>query len=88
MVTGLVINECCDVSPWAARKLAVRAARVRHHTDPGRAAVRSEEWAAIIEDRPGKLFKLTTALCLAMRPSCTACAPAACAGGRVTPRLC
>ncbi|HEX4724961.1 MAG TPA: hypothetical protein VH333_20770 [Pseudonocardiaceae bacterium] len=57
VVSGLAINEFCDVSPWLAQKLVRWSAR-RLYTDPGRA----EELAALIEERPGKLFKLLTAL--------------------------
>ncbi|MEW9533257.1 hypothetical protein [Microbispora sp. NPDC049125] len=59
--TGLLINEACDVSPWAARKLVRIAARLRY-TDPVRAAVRAEELTSVIEERPGKLLKLAGAL--------------------------
>ncbi|CCH29968.1 hypothetical protein ABZ816_32130 [Actinosynnema sp. NPDC047251] len=55
VVTGLAVNEFCDVSPWLARRVVRWAAEVRY---PGRA----EEFEAMIADRPGKLFKLCTAL--------------------------
>ncbi|WP_327643744.1 hypothetical protein [Micromonospora zamorensis] len=58
---GLVVNEVTDVSPWAARKLA-RWAAYRWATDPEIAAGYAEEWAALIDDRPGKLLKLLTAV--------------------------
>jgi hypothetical protein len=58
---GLAVNECCDLSPALARALVRWSAR-RHYRDPVRAAERAEEWAAYINDRPGKLFKLCSAL--------------------------
>ena len=64
ILSGLAINEFSDLSPWAARKIVRWSARVRY-TDPGRAKARSEELAALIDARPGKLFKLITALCFA-----------------------
>jgi hypothetical protein len=62
--SALAVNECCDLSPWAARKIARWSAHLRY-TDSDRAETRAEELAAVIDDRPGKLFKLITALCLA-----------------------
>ncbi len=61
IITGLAVNECCDISPWLAHKL-VRWSAHRRYTSPSRAEVRAEELAAYIDARPGKLFKLTTAL--------------------------
>lgn len=61
IIVSLAVNECCDVSPWAARKLVRWAAR-RRYAPPSRAEVRAEELAALINDRPGRLFKLITAL--------------------------
>jgi hypothetical protein len=61
ILTGLAINECCDLSPWAARKLICWSAH-RRYEDPGRAETRAEELARLIDDCPGKLFKLVTAL--------------------------
>ena len=58
---GLAVNECCDLSPALARALVRWSARHRYR-DPVRAAERAEEWAAYINDRPGKLFKLCSAL--------------------------
>jgi hypothetical protein len=64
VLLGLAVNECCEVSPWAAKKIARWSARLRYD-DPERAEIRSEELVALIEDRPGKLLKLITALCFA-----------------------
>ncbi|MFJ2081238.1 hypothetical protein ACIOBK_01700 [Micromonospora chokoriensis] len=58
---GLLVNEVTDISPWAARKLAQWSA-YRWTTDPEMAAGYAEEWTAVIDDRPGKLLKLLTAL--------------------------
>lgn len=61
LLLGLFGNELCDVSPWMARKLVRRAAYLQI-PDPEEAAARAEELTAVINDRPGKLFKLLTAL--------------------------
>lgn len=63
VVVGLAINEYADFAPWGARKLAGRAARRMYADNAERAKIRAEEWAAVIDDRPGKLFKLASALC-------------------------
>ena len=57
---GLAVNELCELSPWLARRLLPFAARLWTQDAESRAAY-AEEWLAIIEDRPGKLFKLGTA---------------------------
>ncbi|MGW6499351.1 hypothetical protein [Nonomuraea angiospora] len=64
VMLGLLVNETCDVSPWVARKLVHWAANLQYR-DAHRAAIRSEELTALINDRPGKLFKLVTALAFA-----------------------
>ncbi len=53
-------NELCDFSPWCARKL-VRWSAFRRYANPGRAEMRAEELAAVIDARPGNLLKLITA---------------------------
>lgn len=58
---GLAVNESCDLSPWAARRLVRQSARLRY-SSPVRAVQRAEELDALITERPGKLFKLLTAL--------------------------
>jgi hypothetical protein len=63
-VLGLVVNELCDVSPWIAHRLVRWSARQRY-VDSSRAEIRAEELAALINDRPGKLFKLCTAVLFA-----------------------
>jgi len=61
IVAGLLANELCEFSPWCARKL-VRWSAFRRYADPGRAEMRAEELAAVINNRPGNLFKLITAV--------------------------
>jgi len=61
IVAGLLANELCEFSPWCARKL-VRWSAFRQYTDWNRAEMRAQEWTAVINDRPGNLFKLITAL--------------------------
>ncbi|BCJ61564.1 hypothetical protein C1I93_09135 [Micromonospora endophytica] len=60
IVLGLLVNEVTDISPWIARKL-VHWSAYRWTTDPATAAGYAEEWAALIDERPGKLLKLLTA---------------------------
>jgi hypothetical protein len=60
IVSGLLANELCEFSPWCARKL-VRWSAFRRYANPGRAEMRAEELAAVIDARPGNLFKLITA---------------------------
>jgi hypothetical protein len=64
IAAGLAVNEFCDISPWVARKISMWSARVRYGTS-ARAEIRAEELAAVIDSRPGKLFKLLTALAFA-----------------------
>jgi hypothetical protein len=66
IITGLLINEATDICPWLAIRLVRLAARLRYLDAPERAATRGEEFAALINDRPGKLFKLCTALGLTL----------------------
>jgi hypothetical protein len=61
VISGLVVNEICEVSPWIARKL-VRWSAYRRYPGPTNAATRAEELEAFINERPGKLFKLLEAL--------------------------
>jgi hypothetical protein len=62
IISGLVVSETTDICPWVAFRLVRGAARLRYPHDPERAASRGEELAALVNDRPGKLFKLFTAL--------------------------
>ncbi len=61
VLLGLAINECSDLSPWCARRLVRWSAHCRY-TDSARADARAEELTALIDDRPGKISKLITAL--------------------------
>ncbi|MFD8529436.1 hypothetical protein ACFV0L_18650 [Streptosporangium canum] len=61
VILGLIVNEMCDISPWLAKKLVHRAAYLQFH-DSDEAAGQAEEWTAMIDDRPGKLLKLFTAI--------------------------
>jgi hypothetical protein len=67
IVLGLLVNECCELSPWVAVRLVRWAARLRYSDTPERAAIRGEELTALVNDRPGKLFKLLTALGFTLR---------------------
>ncbi|MFC7582454.1 hypothetical protein ACFQYP_00590 [Nonomuraea antimicrobica] len=58
---GLLVNEFCDISPWAAQRIVAWSARLRYGRS-ARATIRAEELGAVIDSRPGKLFKLFTAL--------------------------
>jgi hypothetical protein len=66
VIMGLVVNECCDLSPALARRLVRWSARCRYQ-DASRAEQRAEELAAYIDDRPGKLFKLVVAFGFAVQ---------------------
>jgi mycothiol system anti-sigma-R factor len=65
IICGVVANEVCEFSPWCARKIVHWSAFVRY-ADQGRAEMRAEELTALINDRPGNLFKLGTAACFAV----------------------
>ena len=54
--SALAVNECCDLSPWAARKIARWSAYLRY-ADSDRAETRADELADVIDDRPGKAFQ-------------------------------
>jgi lipopolysaccharide/colanic/teichoic acid biosynthesis glycosyltransferase len=66
IISGLLVNEATDICPWVAVRLVRWAARLRYPDDPERAAIRAVEHARVINDRPGKLFKLFTALGFAL----------------------
>ncbi|MFC6082994.1 hypothetical protein [Sphaerisporangium aureirubrum] len=61
VLLGLAVNEMSDVCPRLAVRVVALAARLQYGDTP-RAAERGEVVAAYINDRPGKLFKLLTAL--------------------------
>ncbi len=60
-ILTLALAEFSDVSPWLAHRLVRWSARVRY-VDESRAEIRAEEWKALIDERPGKLFKLGTGM--------------------------
>ncbi|WP_433263048.1 hypothetical protein ACQPWR_24915 [Micromonospora vinacea] len=61
VILGFLVNETCDLSPWLARRLVRWAAR-QWTEDETLVEVYAEDWSAIIDERPGKVFKLATAL--------------------------
>lgn len=61
LISGLLINECSDLSPWLAHKLVRWSAHLRY-ADPAEADDLATELAAWVTDRPGKLLKLLLAL--------------------------
>jgi hypothetical protein len=65
IVTGLLANELCEFGPWCARKL-VRWSAFRRYTDTSRAKMRAEELESVINERPGNIFKLITAVSFAV----------------------
>jgi hypothetical protein len=73
VVLGLLINEATDICPWVAVRLVRWAARLLYRRAPERAAIRGEELAALVNDRPGKLLKLFTALGFALHALLAAC---------------
>jgi hypothetical protein len=58
IITGALVNEFCDVSPWIARKVIRRAASLWAGADLDLASAYKAEWAAVVEDCPGKITKL------------------------------
>ena len=60
-VAGLVATEVFDVAPWVARRIVPVAARL-WTSNRDQAAIYAEEWCDILDERPGKLFKLLTSL--------------------------
>lgn len=61
LVMGLIINEVTNVSPWLARRVVKWSAQVEY-AGTGFAEIREEELQALINERPGNLFKLGTSL--------------------------
>jgi hypothetical protein len=60
IVLGLLVNEITNFSPWVARKTVRWAAR--HWTkDDELVNIYEEEWSALVNERPGNLFKVFTA---------------------------
>jgi hypothetical protein len=61
VVIPLLLAEAGPWCGWLAAKLLPLAARL-HYGDTERAAIRSEEWSADLEDIPGQLTKLAYAI--------------------------
>jgi hypothetical protein len=61
LAVGVLINEASDISPWVGQRLARYAATLRYGRC-ARARTRAEEWSALLDERPGKLLKLTSGL--------------------------
>ena len=66
VLLGLMANEIGDVSPWLAKRI-IRWSAARWSADSEEAAALAEEWSALLDERPGKLLKLFTALGFAAR---------------------
>jgi len=62
VVLGLVVNEATDLSPWLGRLFVDWSARLKYGGDTALGTTRSEELKALIDARPGKLFKLFTGM--------------------------
>ncbi|WP_226487655.1 hypothetical protein [Streptomyces parvulus] len=60
LIVGLIVNEAVDISPWLARRTIRWAAR--RIPDQEQALRYEEEWTGFLDERPGKLLKLTYAL--------------------------
>jgi hypothetical protein len=58
---GIIANELCDLSSAPAKRIVRVAARLWAR-DAEQKEIYCEEWSAYIDDRPGKLLKLLTAL--------------------------
>lgn len=69
IVTGALVNEFCDLSPWLATRMVRRAARRWAGDDDEQAAVLAEEWAALIDECPGQVTKVLHALRFAVGAS-------------------
>lgn len=61
VASSLIASEFTEVSPYLARRLVRWAARIWSTTEEAGEAY-AEEWLAVINDRPGKLLQLATAL--------------------------
>jgi GT2 family glycosyltransferase len=65
LVLGLIVNEVSDIAPWAARKIVIFCAG---RIGEAEASQRFEaEWLAALDDRPGKLLKLCTAISILLQ---------------------
>jgi hypothetical protein len=66
LVVGLLGRLVLRVSPRVGVRLVRWAAGLRYRGDPERAALRAEELAGLVDDRPGRLLKLLTGLGFAL----------------------
>jgi hypothetical protein len=66
IITGLIANECYDLSPRVARKI-VRWSAHRQYLLPDQAETQAKKLDVDIKNGPGNLFKLITALGFAAR---------------------
>ncbi|WP_327008538.1 hypothetical protein OHA72_15555 [Dactylosporangium sp. NBC_01737] len=57
---GWALGDLLSVFEWAALRIVPVAARL-WTTDPDRREIYSEEWAALVAERPGGILKLMTA---------------------------
>ncbi|NVI86422.1 hypothetical protein [Actinomadura sp. BRA 177] len=62
VAAGLLVAEITALSACAARWIVRRAAHAMYGRDTDLALERAEEWQAMINARPGNLFKFGTAL--------------------------
>jgi len=60
ILLGVLVNDIWALATPLAQRIVVVAAR-SWGRDPEQAAILAEEWRALIDDRPGQLFKLSTA---------------------------
>lgn len=58
---GVIANEIGDYTSWLARKIVRRAARLWARNGE-MAEAYEEEWQALVNERPGKLLKVLSAL--------------------------
>jgi hypothetical protein len=66
LIVGLLGRLLLRVSPRVGVRLVRWSAGLRYPGDPARAAVRAEELAALVDDRPGRLLKLLTGMGFAL----------------------
>ncbi|MGA5304580.1 hypothetical protein ACPCHT_32045 [Nucisporomicrobium flavum] len=68
---AIIAAELGEYVEWLAKKLVRTAAHLRYG-DIERAQMRAEEWTTVIEDRPGQVLKMGTALALFVAGACAA----------------
>ncbi|GAB3867928.1 hypothetical protein ACFPIJ_23580 [Dactylosporangium cerinum] len=62
-LVGLLLAEWLEVCPWLAARIIPPAVHL-WTADEAQREVYAEEWQALIDERPGKLLKLVSALVL------------------------